>query len=243
METILSILLAFHLLLPSAMIPQVLTTTENGGIAVVSHNYYSAATSCTNGSSPCVFANTITLGNNQTAYVNIIGCGSIGCSVSPTSPGLSDGTNSWNLVTNASYLGNNFHETFVAANTVAGTYTLTWTLDGGQLAYYEVVEYVVWSGANASTPVDSSVSNNATGSSGYNITSMGNVASSGESCVASFSSTGTAPTATGSYSTLDSNGTDKVLYSTLANPSSGSTTTAAASASGNYSATLLCVKP
>lgn len=137
---------------------------------------------------------------------------------------------------------------FYAPNMASGTCTLsiTCTNVSSYLTYYAVATVTYLKGANTSTPLDTSVSNVATGSStAPSVTSFGNVSQTGEVAVAVFSVDGTPTNSGGCSTTLGSNNSDTDMFVAKTGPTSGSGLTCAitSGSSGPWVASIASYHP
>lgn len=217
-------------------------------VSIRSHSYIPNP-ACTSGGLTCPFTFTIT-NTGDTAHFSFGLCTNASCTaVAPTTLTAADTCgNTWTNVANANTTASNTWRiyNFVAANATSGTCTVTVTETGSVQVYYAMVEEVEYAGANTTTPVDSSVSTGATNTAAGSVSlvSAGNVSATGEVVMVQTRCTGSTPSNTGTYTTLDSNGTDTTLSLDTLNPTSGSTTTASWTCSaGNYYATMISFKP
>jgi hypothetical protein len=134
-----------------------------------------------------------------------------------------------------------------AKNISAATCTLIASSTTTESWYYDRASVVYLKGANATTPLDTSVSNvaAATGTAA-SVTSTGNVSASNEVSLAVYKCPdSTNPTDTGTYTSLFFSNTDNTMTVYYTHPTSGSTTTAAitCSGSGSWLASMAAYKP
>lgn len=227
-------------------------TGPNGAVSVsldtgfntTGHKYFQSGTlsSCANGTASCQVSTSMNVPTSGDA-INVIvftctqgSCGTAGTTSNYTA---SDGTNTYSLVSAASIIPGNGTQgvlEFVACNATAGTYTLTISAAGADTFSFTFVEIVMFKNAHATGCADTNVSNKTSSNTGtaISVTSPGNVSTSGEIAVAGFHcGSGASTSNTGTYTTLDSNGTDSSLVADSVNPTSGATTTAAATCSSS----------
>jgi hypothetical protein len=131
-----------------------------------------------------------------------------------------------------------FSDVFVAANTTAtaGAGSITVTISGASCTLNFVK--IVWAeltGANHTTPVDSAVTNKASGTSAApSVTSAGNVTKTNEVGVCFVASSATSNfTFSGAYSLLDTTAAAFLADADAVHPTAGTTTTCTGSQTSN----------
>jgi len=222
-----------------------LGSTAVSGVTPTNHTFIPAGV-CVDGMNNCNITTTFVIGaTGDTGTVFMGYCEDVSCSLTGGVVTVTGCGGTWTQTTSAASVQAAWTQrVFTAPNL---TVNVGCTIDVAIATnnfYYSVFETIDANGANASTPVDSSVSNNATGTStSPSVTSSGNVSSSGELGIAMITCTGVC-TNTGSYATLDASGSGTVIILDKTNPTSGSATTAAVTNGTNsaWYASLIALK-
>jgi hypothetical protein len=172
--------------------------TVGGSVSVANHGCASLTSTtgnctgtytftCANGAATCALTNTVVRATGDSMAVIATFCATSGCVALPGTCAVaaSDGTNTYSPVTAANSDTGVGIFPLVAKNATAGTYTITLSLTGvgctGQSFNYVRFYWIDLAGANTTSSVDASVSNNATFSgSTFSLASAGNVSYSGE---------------------------------------------------------------
>lgn len=218
------------------------------GVSLSGHQYFPSGgvpADCPDNTSSCKWANFVVHTTGDAGVVQFFTCHDGSCLTPFSGTWTMTGCGgTWTEVTAArATTAKATVATFVAPNLTAQTCDITLT-HGSLVLFYVGAELSDCSAASTTSPVDTSVSNPATGNSATpSITSAGNVTNAGELGLVYFSCFSASITNTGTYTTGGTDGAGSMALFKSSLTQAGTTTAAVACTIADYLATMIAITP